>query len=217
MGKSFFIIWGGGDTITPVSCCSFSDQLHCVMGSHVCLQPQCENIASVDFTGSDLILAGRACKGCLMGVRGVGGVKGCVDQMELLEHSAAHTKRPRNLRTTPSSSFPSQANTDISAETAPRAAHAWADVHTHKHRPIKQHMLRFLLPGAAGGTPLPTEPCEREEGKEGGEERRGGPCYCWTHKGTNTVVIDTWASHCHFYPVAICRVHSIHRTVCSNC
>lgn len=53
-------------------------------------------------------MAGRTCKGCLMGVRGVGmgrgdlvGVGGVVGQMEPLELNTAHTKRPRNLRAGP--------------------------------------------------------------------------------------------------------------------
>lgn len=57
---------------------------------------------SKELTGSDLILAGRTYKGCLMRVGGVGvGGGGVVGQMEPLEHNTAHTKRPRNLRAGP--------------------------------------------------------------------------------------------------------------------
>ncbi len=89
-----------------------------------------------------------------MGVRGVG-EGGVVGQMELLEHNTAHTKETQEFE---SQTSPSHANTDITAETAPQAhMHERTWLHTHKHRLIKQHMLLFLLPGAAGGTPFLSE------------------------------------------------------------
>lgn len=87
-----------------------------------------EKIISKELTGSDLILAGRTCKGCLMGVRGVG-EGGVVGQMEPLEHNTAHTKETQEFERQPS---PSHANTDITAETAPRAhMHERTWLHTH--------------------------------------------------------------------------------------
>ena len=53
-------------------------------------------------------------------------------------------------------------------------------------------MLLFLLPGAAGGTPLPTEYSVRE----GKGKKRGGPHYCWTHnKEVNIVVRHIYEAH----------------------
>lgn len=110
---------------------------------------------SKELTGSDLILAGRTYKGCLMRVGGVGVGGGCCwpNGTAGAQHSSHQETKESESRPSPS-----HANTDISGETAPRAhMHERTWLHTHKHRLIKQHMLLFLLPGAAGGTPLPSE------------------------------------------------------------
>lgn len=125
-------------------------------------------------------MAGRACKGCLMGVRGwcVGMGWGCCwpNGTAGAQHSSHQENQESESRPSPS-----HANTDIRGETAPPAPmHERTWLHTHKHRLIKQHMLLFLLPGAAGGTPLPTEDSRRRVR----EEERRPPLLLDTQQGS---------------------------------
>lgn len=96
----------------------------------------------------------------------MGAWRGGGDRVMLAKQKCWSTTQltPRDLGIWEQGPLPPHASTDIRGEIATRAhIHERMWSYTLKHRLIKQHMLLFLLPGAAGGTHSPLSVAQEQE------------------------------------------------------